>query len=127
MFSTPFALRVFKDIERVDLDITVRMPWQRTGKVPDYDKVSDDVKAMCYEFGLRMAEAKVNDFKRHELNSSSIDTRRRIKFDEAWVEPWYESAQFKESDAKYMRELAEKRAAERAVQISSESDSRMDE
>jgi hypothetical protein len=121
------ALRVFKDIERVDLDITLRMPWQRTGKVPDYDKVSDDVKAMCYEYGLRMAEAKVNDFTRHELNSSLIDTRRYIKFDEAWVEPWYESAQFKERDAKHMRELAEKRAAERAAKVNIVKDSRMEE
>jgi hypothetical protein len=100
------ALRVFKNIEKVDLDITVRMPWQRTGNVPNHKDISTEAREMCSEFGRRMAESMANDFQNHELNSLLIDMCKYIKFDEAWIEPWYESAEFKRRDAEYMRKLA---------------------
>ena len=108
------VIRVLRNIERVDLDLALRMPWQRTGKLPDdYDKVSLDVQRMCFEYGKDIVKAVADRFRLYELNDPLIDKHRHIWFDKAWVEPWYESAEFKRRDADWKRECAEKRAADR--------------
>jgi len=113
VLDTP-VFRFFENIERVDLEISCRMPWQRTGKLPNYDKVSEEAKEMCYEYAQKVVQLMVANFKHYELNAPSISTHEHIKFDEAWVEPWYESAEFKTRYAEDKR----KRAAERVANIS---------
>ena len=51
------------------------------------------------------------NFRERELNTPLIAKGLHIWFDEAWVEPWYESAEFKRRDAEDKRKLAEERAA----------------
>ena len=112
VLDTP-ALRVLENIERVDLDIALRMPWQRTGKLPDdYDKISLDAQKMCFEYGKRMVKAAADKFRRYELNTPLIEKHQHIWFDKAWEEKHYESASLKKNFAEYKRKLAEERAAE---------------
>jgi len=116
------ALRVFGYIKQVDHDIALRMPWQRTGKLPDYDKVSPDAQKMCSDFGTKMAKDMADGFKEYELNSPRITMNQNVWLDEAWVEPWYESAECKRRVAEDKRKLAAERAAERAAKASSGKD-----
>lgn len=112
VLDTP-ALRVLGNIERVDLDIALRMPWQRTGKLPDdHDKVSLDAQKMCFEYGKRMVKAAADKFRRYELNTPLIEKHQHIWFDKAWQEKHYESVWLKNNFAEYKRKLAEGRAAE---------------
>lgn len=113
------ALRVLRNIESVDQDIALRMPWQRTGKLPDYDQVSPDARKMCFEHGKKMVKFMAKDFRERELNTPLIAKGLHIWSDEAWVEPWYDSAEFKRRDAEDKRKLA----AERAAKASKETDS----
>lgn len=112
-------LRVFGNIERVNIDIALRMPWQRTGKLPDYDKVSLDAQKRCFKLGKQIAWDKALKFMIRELNTELIAKHLHIWFDKTWEEDWYESAEFKRRDAEYKRE----RAALRAAKISSGKDS----
>jgi hypothetical protein len=111
-------LRAFSNIERVNIDIALRMPWQRTGKLPDYDKVSLDAQKSCFKLGKQIARDKALKFMIRELNTELIVKHLHIWFDKTWVEPWYESAEFQRKDAEDKR----KRAAERAVKASSGKD-----
>jgi len=118
VLDTP-ALRLMENIERVDLDFALRMPWQRTGRLPDdYDKVSLDAQKMCFEYGKLMVKAAGDKFRRYELNSPLIEKHQHIWFDKAWVEPWYESAESKRRDAEWKRERAAQRAAEKEARES---------
>ena len=112
-------LRVFGNIERVNIDIALRMPWQRTGKLPDYDKVSLDAQKRCFKLGKQIAWDKALKFMIRELNTELIAKHLHIWFDKTWEEDRYESAEFKRRDAEYKRE----RAALRAAKISSGKDS----
>ena len=121
VLDTP-ALRLMENIERVDVDFALRMPWQRTGRLPDdYDKVSPDAQKMCFEYGKLMVKAIGDRFRCYELNSPLIEKRQHIWFDKAWVEPWYESAEFKRRDAEWKRERAAQRAAEKEARESTAS------
>jgi hypothetical protein len=93
------ALRMLRDIESVDVDIALRMPWQRTGKLPGYDQVSARTRKMCFEHGKKMVKFMAKNFRELELNTPLIAKGLHVWFDEAWVEPWYESAEFKRRDA----------------------------
>lgn len=101
------ALRLMENIERVRLDFALRMPWQRTGKLPDdYNKVSPNARKMCFEYGKLIVKAAGDKFRRYELNSQLIEKHQHIWFDKTWVEPWYESAELKRRDAEWKRERA---------------------
>jgi hypothetical protein len=104
-------LRVLRNIARVNIDIALRMPWQRTGKLPDYDKVSLDAQKMCFKFGKLLARDMAFKFMIHELNTPLIAKHLHIWFDKTWQEPWYESAEFKRRDVEDKRKLATERAA----------------
>lgn len=111
VLDTP-ALRLMENIERVDLDFALRMPWQRTGKLPyDYDKVSPDAQKMCFDYGKLMVKAVGDRFRRYESNSHLIEKHQHIWFDKAWEEKHYESAWLKKRFAEDKRKLAEERAA----------------
>lgn len=105
------GLRVFTNIERVNIDIGLRMPWQRTGKLPDYDKVSVNAQNTCYNFGKWMIRDMADRFRRYELDIPFIAKHLHVRFDTAWEEPWYESAEFKRKHAENKRKLAAERAA----------------
>lgn len=105
-----------ENIERVDLDSALRMPWQRTGKLPDdYDKVSPDAQKMCFEYSKLMVKAAGNKFRRYELYSPLIEKRQHIWFDKAWEEKYYESAWLRNKFAEDRCKLAEERAAKASI------------
>ncbi|KAM0706137.1 hypothetical protein Q7P35_006686 [Cladosporium inversicolor] len=107
--------RVFTYIEQIHVDIALRMPWQRTGKLPDYDKVSVDAQKMCVKFGKWMAKGMNANFRRLELNNTPLIAKHlHVWFDRAWEEPWYESAEFKRRHAEDKLKLAAERAAQAA-------------
>ncbi|GAB7333720.1 hypothetical protein MBLNU13_g05257t1 [Cladosporium sp. NU13] len=113
------VIRVLRNIERVDVDLALRMPWQRTGKLPgDYDKVLLDAQRMCFEYGKEIVKAVADRFRLYELNTPLIEKHQHVWFDKSWVEPWYESIEFKRRDAEWKFECAAKRAAEREARES---------